>query len=679
TYRTAAVLEIGGFQPTRAEDHLDTLVLAAHHYRGVFVPEPIAMGAGPETLDTYIQQQFAWAVSLVQVLFGYAPRLVRGLPFKHALQFVFAESWYPLSSTALLVMTLMPPVALITHQQPANVGLFEFLVRWLPISAVATSIWLWTRPWRMPAGLGLSWRTAVLYVARWPIVFWAFLNVLLRVSHSYMITRKGSSGRDRRTTVTDRRAMGGVGRQATVFDRRIGPQRRAVQPRRVRQRTGTGPVTTLRSRLLYLVVVWCMGAVVLWFITIDAWGLTGGSEVDHLRVQGFALLLIWGTGFFLAVYAVSVISGVVGLWQQSRRIARVVRDYGLAVPVLVVTVGFWLVLLNESVTRIDQTAGTRLWPGRALIPTSAPPFFAPLATPTPELASRPVAVATPTRPLELPLDRVTVGAYDPSGSLADFQLPLQHWFISQNEPDQIGDILATARVRQTIPLVTVEPFPAAGRQASSVLEGIVRGENDEQIAALARAVAGASPQVVLIRWAQEMDLSLLYPWSVPDGGLYQTAYRRVVSIFRQHAATNVRWVWSPSGNTPASAYYPGDDVVDYIGMTVLEDEQWARLLGSGSPRSFVELLGPKYPMLAPYGKPLIIAELGVSGTPDRQRAWLTGASQALPEFPQIRVVCYQDAVNVPNNLMQSQPDWRIQPAVFTEFLDGVTRATAPVE
>ena len=82
-------------------------MLAAHQYRGVFVPQAIAIGAGPETFDTYIQQQFAWAMSLIQVLFGYAPQVVRQLGFKQAMQFLFAESWYPLSSIA----TDDPPAA----------------------------------------------------------------------------------------------------------------------------------------------------------------------------------------------------------------------------------------------------------------------------------------------------------------------------------------------------------------------------------------------------------------------------------------------------------------------------------------------------------------------------------------------------------------------------------------
>src|SRR5437016_1094577 len=42
SYRTRAIREIGGFQPTRAEDHLNTVMLAARGYLGVFVPEAIA-------------------------------------------------------------------------------------------------------------------------------------------------------------------------------------------------------------------------------------------------------------------------------------------------------------------------------------------------------------------------------------------------------------------------------------------------------------------------------------------------------------------------------------------------------------------------------------------------------------------------------------------------------------
>jgi len=78
-------------------------------------------------------------------------------------------------------------------------------------------------------------------------------------------------------------------------------------------------------------------------------------------------------------------------------------------------------------------------------------------------------------------------------------------------------------------------------------------------------------------------------------------------------------------------------------------------------------MAPKYPEMAAYGKPMIIAELGVSGTTEYQQEWSGGAVDALPDFPDIRAICYYNEVNAPNNHMPTQPDWHIPPSVFAEF------------
>lgn len=193
TYRTAAVREIGGFQPTRAEDHLDTVVLAAAGYTGVYVPEIIASGDGPEDLGTYLGQQFAWAYSMVQILLGHTPRLVRRYRPRQAIQFITAQTWYPLWSLSLAVLWVLPLIALLTDQPIARVPLAEFLGYHLCVVTAACLMWCWCRPWFQPAGLRLSWRSFVLETARWPIVLWAVINVLLRIKRPYMITPKGAA------------------------------------------------------------------------------------------------------------------------------------------------------------------------------------------------------------------------------------------------------------------------------------------------------------------------------------------------------------------------------------------------------------------------------------------------------------------------------------------------------
>ncbi len=191
TYRTSAIREMGGFQPTRAEDHLDTVVLAAHGYRGVFVPQIIAVGTGPTDFATYLRQQFAWAHSMIQIFFLHMPRLLRHYGVREAAQFLFCQSWYLLWSLSLGTLWATPTIALLTGHPIAGVHLARFLVYFLPLPLVSTLMWFWSRFLFQPRGMLVSWRALILEIARWPVVLWAFLNVVFRIERSYMITPKG--------------------------------------------------------------------------------------------------------------------------------------------------------------------------------------------------------------------------------------------------------------------------------------------------------------------------------------------------------------------------------------------------------------------------------------------------------------------------------------------------------
>lgn len=191
TYDMQSIQRIGGFQPTRAEDHLDTVHLAALGKKGVFVPEVIAVGDGPETFETYAAQQFAWAYSMMQVFFGHTPKAIRHYSWKQGIQFLFVQTWYILWSLSMLVLFSFPIVSLLTDQSIANVDYWQFLWRNLLVVSAGFVIWFWSRPWHLPKGIGLSWRGIVLHVARWPVVLSALIQVILKVEKPYMITVKG--------------------------------------------------------------------------------------------------------------------------------------------------------------------------------------------------------------------------------------------------------------------------------------------------------------------------------------------------------------------------------------------------------------------------------------------------------------------------------------------------------
>ncbi len=188
-----AIEQIGGYQPTRAEDHLDTVVLASRGWRGVYVPEPIAVGDGPQSFATYLGQQFAWAYSMVQIFLQHTPRLLPTYAPRQIFQLLMTQSWYMLWSLSCLVLWSMPFAALHSGAVFARVPISSFLLHYGPLLLGATLLWWWSRELFHPRGTTLSWRAIVLEAARWPIVQWAVLNVLLRIKRPYMITPKGAN------------------------------------------------------------------------------------------------------------------------------------------------------------------------------------------------------------------------------------------------------------------------------------------------------------------------------------------------------------------------------------------------------------------------------------------------------------------------------------------------------
>jgi cellulose synthase (UDP-forming) len=191
TYEMNAIREIGGFQPTRAEDHLDTVFLAARGHQGVFLPEVIAVGEGPENFETYVGQQFAWAFSMIQVLFTYTAKCLKRYTPRQALQFLFVQTWYTFWSISMLLLFLLPLIALFTNTSIAQENYWQFLLHISPLAIVAFMIWTWSRRWHLPQNVNPSWRGIVLHVVRWPIVLSALIQVVFKVQKPYMITVKG--------------------------------------------------------------------------------------------------------------------------------------------------------------------------------------------------------------------------------------------------------------------------------------------------------------------------------------------------------------------------------------------------------------------------------------------------------------------------------------------------------
>ncbi len=77
---------------------------------------------------------------------------------------------------------------------------------------------------------------------------------------------------------------------------------------------------------------------------------------------------------------------------------------------------------------------------------------------------------------------------------------------------------------------------------------------------------------IFVRINPEMDLPLYQnPWQYSED--YIESYRHVVSKW-QGKNSKVKFVWGPSGFWGAEEFYPGDDVVDYMSITIKNETEW---------------------------------------------------------------------------------------------------------
>jgi len=264
-----------------------------------------------------------------------------------------------------------------------------------------------------------------------------------------------------------------------------------------------------------------------------------------------------------------------------------------------------------------------------------------------------------------PPRKILLGIYDPARM---FQQPaaatIEHHFVPWR-PDQaqeLEDALRSTQKNQRIPMITLEPWPwnVNGMDRATLLQDITNGRYDPTIDRCLKMIQMIAPQKVVLRWGHEMELVGQYPWSVAEASQYIAAYRHLVARSQQLKISNILWLWSPAGNANAIAYWPGEDVVDLVGISIYATVAW-HPDGHNSLPSFERLMQQKYGLAKRWLKPVIIAEVGVEGSPAVQEAWVNEAIQQLHQFPKIAAWVYFNQIQpeiVP--LAIGRPDWSLK-------------------
>ena len=275
-----------------------------------------------------------------------------------------------------------------------------------------------------------------------------------------------------------------------------------------------------------------------------------------------------------------------------------------------------------------------------------------------------VAVSTPPSPRTA--DGATlVGAFVTRGDAATMdaaasafesqigrRLDVQRWFARWDEDVSTGSVPAAA-ARGRVVMLSFEPTRLDGTRITWA--AIARGDGDAQIVAQAAAVKKLGVTVYLTLHHEPEMASTAFGTAAD----YRAAWRHYVAVFGSHGATSVLWTWITTrtpfvtGTDAVPAFYPGDDVVDRVG---LDAYNWAGCAPgvSGTWRPLGDVVSGFRAFALAHAKRAVLPEFGSPADPSdpgRQGAWLKDAFSMFAGWPQLEAVSYYDRVGT--------CDWRL--------------------
>lgn len=192
-HRLSALRAVGGLPSHDAEDLYLTMVYKAAGWRGVFVPEVLAMGITPVDWRSYLRQQLRWSRSLLDLKLRVLPRIAGRLsPFERLMNlahgaFYMRALLVPVAYVLLAGMLLVN-VAPAFMQPRAVLSLLTMLVLLGALDGFRQRFYLDPQHER-----GVHWRASVMQLAKWPVFLRAIVEALRGREATYLLTPKGAS------------------------------------------------------------------------------------------------------------------------------------------------------------------------------------------------------------------------------------------------------------------------------------------------------------------------------------------------------------------------------------------------------------------------------------------------------------------------------------------------------
>lgn len=245
----------------------------------------------------------------------------------------------------------------------------------------------------------------------------------------------------------------------------------------------------------------------------------------------------------------------------------------------------------------------------------------------------------------------------------DWERRLDHRFQLVMTYQVLGQRFPTAFVKRLTDegrtvMLTLQSWQPINQQdvydkGTTLYYDVLNGVYDDVLRQYARDAA-ALERPFLFRLDNEMN-SDWTPWGAwfyaKETDIYRAVWRYVHHIFQEEGADNALWVWNPHDRSLPpfpwnhfSLYYPGDEFVDVIGLTVYN-------VGDAYPgdtwRDFHEAMDAIYEDYSRrYGhKPFLMTEMASHEGGGDKGAWIRSLAAPWREYPNVRGAVWWNGID----------------------------------
>lgn len=183
-FRRAAIDSVGGiYSDSKSEDVWTSLMLHEKGWRTVYIPETLAIGDTPETIEAYSKQQLRWATGGFEIMLTHNPLSRRHpLTLDQRLQYTVTATHY-LTGIAPLLLLLVPPLQIYFDLTPMNLEItpLTWALYYAGFYVLQIVLAFYT--------LGsFRWQVLLLASVSFPIYTRALVNAVLRRDQAWHVT-----------------------------------------------------------------------------------------------------------------------------------------------------------------------------------------------------------------------------------------------------------------------------------------------------------------------------------------------------------------------------------------------------------------------------------------------------------------------------------------------------------